>query len=82
MEIEITSHAKERMRKYNVSSALIISAIENPSSIMEGYNGRKIYQRRLGGQLLRVVAEESKGIKASKVITVYKARSGRYEIQI
>ena len=82
MEIEITSHAKERMKKYNVSNTLVVSTIEHPTSPMEGYNGRKIYQKKLNGHTLRVVVEESKEIKASKVITVYKARGGRYEIQI
>ncbi|MDE1767863.1 MAG: DUF4258 domain-containing protein [Candidatus Micrarchaeota archaeon] len=79
MKVELTTHAKERMRKYNVSSSLVMATMENPSSIMEGYNGRKIYQKKLNGHILRVVVEESKEIKASKVITVYKARSGRYD---
>lgn len=82
MEIEITAHAKERMRKYNVSTTLVVSTIEHPTSTMEGYNNRTIYQKKLNGHILRVIVEESKVIKTTKVITVYKARSVRYEIQI
>ncbi len=82
MEIEITSHAKERMMRYDVSETLVVSTVEHPTSIMEGYNGRKVYQKKLNGHILRVVVEESKEIKAQRVITVYKARSGRYEIRL
>ena len=60
MEIDITHHAKERMRKYEVSNALVISTLEKPTSIMEGYNGRKVYQKKLNGHVLRVIVEESK----------------------
>ncbi len=80
MAIEITSHAKERMRKYNVSDELVRSTVENPTSTMEGYGNRIIYQKKLNGHTLRVIVEKGKGIKESIVITVYKARSGRYEI--
>lgn len=41
MEIEITPHAKERMRKYSVTGALVKAALENPTSILDGYGGRK-----------------------------------------
>ena len=79
MNIVITSHARERMRKYKVPNELVISTVENPTSIMEGHDGRKIYQKKLNGHVLRVIVEGSKEIKASKVITVYEARSGRYD---
>jgi hypothetical protein len=80
MEIEITSHARERMYKYNVSESMIKEAIENPTNIMEGYGSRRIYQKRLNGHTLRVIVEVSKEIRKSIIITVYKAKSGRYEI--
>ena len=80
MEIEITLHAKERMQKYNVSESFLKFAIENPSSVIESYGSRIIYQRRLNGYILRIIVEESKEIRKSVVITVYKAKSERYEI--
>ena len=78
MEIEITEHAKERMEEYNVSEDLVKDTMHNPDSVTEGYGGRKIYQKKLNAYILRVIIEENKGIK--RVITVYKVKSGRYEI--
>jgi len=82
MDVEITAHARERMRKYGVSEELVLSAVSNPTVILPGYNERKVYQKRINGYVIRVIAEETKGIKICRVITVYKAKSGRYEIQI
>ncbi|MBI2583266.1 MAG: DUF4258 domain-containing protein [Candidatus Aenigmarchaeota archaeon] len=76
--MEISGHARERMQKYNVSEKLLMDAINNPDSTFEGYRGRKIYQKRLDGYVLRIVIEENKAIK--RIVTVYKARSGRYGI--
>ena len=76
--IEVTSHAKERMLEYGITEDLVKAAILNPDSVAEGYGGRKVYQKKLNGYMLRVIVEEDKGIKS--IITVYKARSGRYEI--
>ncbi|HLC76904.1 MAG TPA: DUF4258 domain-containing protein [archaeon] len=80
MKIEITRHAKERMRQYDIQEELVNSTLENPDSILGSYENRKIYQKKLNGYVIRVVVEEYKGIKV--VLTVYKARSGRYEIQV
>lgn len=80
MRIEITTHARERMQEYNVSESLVVETVQNPDSRVEGYGGRMVYQKKLNGYILRVVVEETKGIK--RTITVYKARSGRYEIQV
>ena len=54
MKIEITEHAKERMQDYNVSEDLVKDAIHNPDSIVDGYGGRKIYQKKLNGYIVRV----------------------------
>ncbi len=78
MKIEITEHARERMGEYSVTEGLLKNTIENPDSIAEGYGGRKVYQKKLNGYIVRVIVEENKGIK--RVVTVYKARSGRYGI--
>jgi len=78
MNLEITEHALERMKKYNISKELLSTAVEKPDSIVGGYSGRKIYQKQLNGYALRVIIEESKGIKT--IITLYKSRSERYGI--
>jgi len=80
MVIEITDHARERMQKYAVMEETLKDAINNPDSTVKSYDDRTIYQKKLNGYVLRVIVEENKGIK--RVITVYKARSGRHEIQI
>jgi hypothetical protein len=82
MDVEITSHARERMRKYNIPEDLVLSTLNNPTSILQGYDERKVYQKKINGYVIRVITEETKGIKTCRIITVYKAKSGRYEIQI
>lgn len=83
MALEITRHARERMKKYSVSEEQIKEALDNPTNILLSYGNRRIYQKTLNGYVLRVIVEESKEIKGNKtIITVYKAKSGRYEIQI
>lgn len=76
--VKITEHARERMLKYQVSERLVIEAIEKPSSVLESHSGRRIYQMRLNGYLLRVISDESERIR--RIITVYKAKRERYEI--
>lgn len=78
MGIVITDHALERISQYSLTVELVISAIESPDRLLEGYSGRTVYQKRLNGYVLRVIVAEDKEIK--RVITVYKAKSDRYEI--
>jgi hypothetical protein len=78
MKLELTGHAKERMKQYAIEEKLLLDAIENPDRVSETYAGRKMYQKRLNGYILRVIIEENEQIKT--VITLYKARSDRYEI--
>lgn len=78
MGIEITDHARERMQKYDVTEEVLRGAINKPDGIVKGYDNRTVYQKKLNGYVLRIIVEENKGIK--RVITVYKARSDRYEI--
>ncbi|MDE1827839.1 MAG: DUF4258 domain-containing protein [Candidatus Micrarchaeota archaeon] len=77
-EIVISQHARERMARYKVTEELVKITLESPEITLEGHSGRNIYQRRLNGHLLRVITEDSKGIKI--VITIYKAKRERYEI--
>lgn len=78
MEIEITNHAKERMRTYDITENLVKDTVKNPDNITEGYGGRNIYQKKLNGYVLRVIVEENREMK--RVITVYKARGERYGV--
>ena len=78
MKIKITKHAKERMKKYSISSKQTRNCVNNPDVIAEGKNGRKIAQKRINGYVLRVIYE----IEANTyvVVTAYKAKRERYEI--
>ncbi len=78
MKIEYTLHAQKRMSEFNISKDLIESIISSPDSILDGDFGRKIFQRKTNGQLFRIIVEMEEGIK--RVITLYPARSTRYEI--
>ena len=78
MQIEFTSHALERMRKYGIDRGSIERTLETPDAVTKGHTERRIYQRRLNGHVLRVIVEEHKSFLV--VITTYKARSVRYDI--
>ena len=78
MDIEFTTHALERMRKYGVDKATVEKTLEAPNSVTKGRTERRIYQRRINGHILRVIVEEHKSFLV--VITTYKARSVRYDI--
>ena len=78
MDIEFTTHALERMRKYGVDKAMVEKTLRAPDSVTKGHTERRIYQKRLNGHALRVIVEEHKSFLI--VITTYKARSVRYDI--
>ncbi|MEF8874677.1 MAG: DUF4258 domain-containing protein [Candidatus Thermoplasmatota archaeon] len=78
MSLKITDHARKRMKKYRISEDLVKEAMEDPDSIVDGHSERKIAQKRLNGYVLRVIFEEEKDINV--IVTVYKAKSERYEI--
>lgn len=78
MKLRITKHAKIRMRRYEISKSTVKEGIENPDSVVEGHSGRKIAQKRLNEHVLRIVFEKEKD--KSVIVTVYKSRSGRYEV--
>lgn len=65
MEIEITYHAKERMKTYGITENLVKGTIENPDNVMDSYGGRNIYQKKLNDYVLRVIVEENREIKKS-----------------
>jgi hypothetical protein len=79
-ELKIIKHAWERMQEYDIDIETLTDALSSPDYIFIGYNNRKIYQKRLDGHLLRAVVEEYINVK--RVITVYKARRDRYDVQV
>ncbi|MBI5227887.1 DUF4258 domain-containing protein [Candidatus Micrarchaeota archaeon] len=78
MKLVIINHALERMTRYLIREDLLLSCLENPDKISDSYGDRKIFQKKINGYVLRVIVEEKEGIKT--VITLYKAKSERYEI--
>jgi len=78
MRTEFTAHAMERMRKYDVDRVMVEKTLEMPDSVTKSHTERRIYQRKLNNHVLRVIVEEYKNVIV--VITVYKARSVRYDI--
>ncbi|HLD57314.1 MAG TPA: DUF4258 domain-containing protein [archaeon] len=80
MEVIITNHARERMQKYEIKQSDVLEAINNSTDVIEGHSNRIVYQKVLNGYVIRAVCEKVKSTVI--VITVYKARKGRYEIQI
>ena len=78
MKIKITNHAKERMAKYNLVEAQIKNCLKNPDLTIDGYDGRKIAQKRLNGYVLRIIYQQTGNNYV--VITTYKAKRERYEI--
>ena len=76
--MNILEHARARMRRYNISQELVEAALHAPDSEVAGHGARRIAQKRLNGYLLRVIYENQGSEKI--VITVYKAKSSRYEI--
>ncbi len=68
----------KQLRDYGISEDFLKAAIQDPDNLAEGYGGRKIYQKKLNGYLLRIMVEEDK--ETRRVRTTYKARSERYEV--
>ncbi|MAG18225.1 MAG: DUF4258 domain-containing protein [Candidatus Diapherotrites archaeon] len=78
MEIRITLHAKERMKKYGLIELQVKNCVNNPDIVVEGKSNRKIAQKRINGYVLRVIYEKHDNVYV--VITTYKAKRERYEI--
>ena len=66
------------MEEFHITKEIVELVLETPDSVLDGQFGRKIFQRRNNGYMLRTIVELEEGIK--RVITVYLARSTRYEI--
>jgi hypothetical protein len=76
MKIEISDHARQRIKRYGLDEKLVIAAMRNPDEIMEGYEGRKIAHKSLNHYILRIIYEEYDD--EIVVVTVYPAEKRRY----
>ncbi len=76
MEIIISKHAKERIRRYDLTEELVETAVIKPDDVIKGYEGTLIAHKLFNKHLLRVIYIKQ-GNKV-KVITVYPAEKVRY----
>ena len=60
-----TDHIESQLIKRKIQKDTVLSAIHAPDSIVGGEQGRRVYQKKIGGKLLRVVVD------GQKLITVY-----------
>jgi len=77
MPVEIIEFVYKRKMAYEITEDMLFDVISAPDDILQGYWGRQVYQKRLNGYVLRIIVEAHKNIIS--VITLYKARSARYE---
>jgi len=59
-----TKHVKQQMKERDISSSMIESTLNYPDSMVEGSNGRTIYQKKIDGKMIRVITEQNKIITA------------------
>ena len=52
------------MKERDISSSMIESTLNYPDSMVEGSNGRTIYQKKIDGKMIRVITEQNKIITA------------------
>ena len=76
MDIIISKHAKERIKRYNLTEKAVVESIKNPDEVIEGHSGTLIAHKLLNEHLLRTVYEKEEN--KIKVITVYPAKKERY----
>lgn len=60
-----TDHIESQLIERKIQKDTVLSAIHAPDSIVGGEQGRRVYQKKIGGKLLRVVVD------GQKLITVY-----------
>jgi hypothetical protein len=82
-KFHITNHAETSLRDRSIEKEVIISTIQFPDAVSEGYDGRKVFSKKYYDgslsqeMLVRAIVEESS--EEFIVITVYKvSRISRY----
>jgi hypothetical protein len=65
MKWKETDHFLLQLRERAIARETVDSALESPDTIVDGPRGRRVYQKRLGDNLIRVVVE------GNVLITVY-----------
>jgi hypothetical protein len=53
MKVLFIEHARNRMNQYNVSIELVHDVLNNSDSVVSGYFGREIYQKRLNDYVIK-----------------------------
>ena len=61
MGIEFSDHARAMLRERNIDEALVIEAVQSPDATSESYRNRKLYQKKVLGQILEVVTIQESG---------------------
>ena len=59
-----TDHIKLQLKERKISKELVENTLDNPDNIINGKEGRKIYQKITGDKLIRVVTEKETLITA------------------
>ena len=59
-----TDHIKLQLKERKISKELAENTLDNPDNIINGKEGRKIYQKITGDKLIRVVTEKESLITA------------------
>jgi hypothetical protein len=69
MPIVFSDHAKEQIKRRDISMELVIETVQIPEKILSSFRGRKLRQRRTHAKLLEVVTT-TEGSRIT-VITAY-----------
>ena len=72
----ITSHARERAKKWGIQEKRVAETLLLPEEVLKGHGGRFIAQRRYGDHVLRTVYEYEHGKPV--LVTVYFPLAKRY----
>ena len=83
MDIIISEHAKERIKRYNLTEKIVTETIRNHDEIVKGYAETSIAHKSLNEHILRVVyAKEKEKIKLLHFIQPKKKDTTKNESNI
>jgi len=69
MSLEFSEHAKEQLKRRNISQKIVKETVYGPEKALSSFRGRRLRQRRIGSKLLEVVTR-TEGSRIT-VITAY-----------
>lgn len=76
MQFDYTDHAEENIRERKLSKKVVEDVVINPEKIIEGRFGRKVAQKIVGDNLLRVIYEQKENVYI--IVTSYYTKPERY----